>query len=139
MKNISNNTDDHSMIQPFIEIDGLKLSRNGITQNLNPVYEFDKRSLDRVALAREFIRKIMVHSNKFDHNQGSYGLKHDCERAQNEYISNGEFIYAMHLEGYRIQHVWESSPNCLFNYDYREFVKRLKLYYPEMAKEYGYI
>jgi hypothetical protein len=46
--------------------------------------------------------------------RSSYGLKHVVEDRFGEYVSNGEFIAAALIAGFKIQTVYD-SPNCIVN------------------------
>ncbi len=65
-----------------------------------------------VELLRPEIRKYFSKIKTVNRNNSSYGLKHIAERHLGTYVSNGELIYAMHLEGYKI---YRESINCSFN------------------------
>ncbi|MFC1493308.1 hypothetical protein ACFL6O_05050 [candidate division KSB1 bacterium] len=69
----------------------------------------------------------------------SYGLKHGCERAIGEYVSNGEFIFAMYLENYRVEKVSQMSPNARFNYHYPKYKRQIINIYPDLARQYRWI
>lgn len=64
-----------------------------------------------------FIRKHFQKQEYFNYKCSSYGLKHLVERCfKNKiHVSNGEFIAAMMLCGYRYKKVSDNSPNCRFN------------------------
>lgn len=47
--------------------------------------------------------------------RSSYGLKHIAERATGDYISNGAFIAAVLLEGWKVRRISEISPNARLN------------------------
>ena len=47
--------------------------------------------------------------------RSSYGLKHIAERATGDYISNGAFIAAVLLEGWKVKRISEISPNARLN------------------------
>lgn len=66
----------------------------------------------KIELLRIEIRKYFVKTNTANKFHSSYGLKHILEKHIGEYVSNGELIYAMHLEGFKI---YRQDINCLFN------------------------
>ena len=66
----------------------------------------------KIKSIRREIKKYYTKTKGFYKLRTSYGLKHDMEKHIGEYVSNGELIYAMHLEGFKIK---RESPNCLFN------------------------
>ncbi len=61
---------------------------------------------------RPVIKKYFSPAKTVYKGSSSYGLKHIAEQHLDNYVSNGEFIYAMHLEGYNIE---RDDPNCYFN------------------------
>jgi hypothetical protein len=68
-------------------------------------------------MIRVMVKKVGPNSRKFI---GSYGGKHVVEHEMDFYITNGEFILAMMLEGYTMKHVvygppWNRpTPNATF-------------------------
>lgn len=90
-------------------LDGLTL--NGFEET---VKGFDKTAFDenRIELIRHFIPSRFSKIFSFNTRNSSYGLKHIVERSIGNYISNGELIYAMYLEGYSIK---RTGINCYFN------------------------
>lgn len=85
----------------------------------------------RIELIRQMIRlTIMPTKKKWD--IGSYGGKHHVEHLMDIYITNGEFILAMILEGYEMKqcvwgkdtsHPWRPTPNAIFRAKYKPCVK----------------
>lgn len=67
---------------------------------------------ETIELLRPEIKKYFAKIKTANKNHSSYGLKHIAERHIGTYVSNGELIYAMHLEGYKIFH---QNINCSFN------------------------
>lgn len=65
-----------------------------------------------INLVRNAIRKYFTKSKNINKDLSSYGLKHTLERHLGTYVSNGELIYAMHLEGFKIE---RDRINCFFN------------------------
>lgn len=88
----------------------------------------------QVEKCREFIRARCSKRNSINYKRTSYGLKHDVERWTREqgktydqiddwgrawtgdyfYVSNGAFIVAALLEGYRAERI-RLGPNASFN------------------------
>jgi len=88
------------------------LRKNGF-QNYNEAFDpsiFDDSKV--IDTLRFEIRKYFSKTKNFCRNSSSYGLKHIAEDHIGTYVSNGEFIYAMHLEGFRIS---RDTINCYFN------------------------
>lgn len=65
-----------------------------------------------IELLRPEIKKYFSKTNSNNRNYNSYGIKHIAEKHLGTYVSNGELIYAMHLEGYQI---FRKNINCTFN------------------------
>lgn len=61
---------------------------------------------------RKLISKYLTKTEKPNMKINSYGMKHTVERIIDRYVSNGELIYAMHLEGFKIKRY---GINCCFN------------------------
>ncbi len=88
------------------------LTLNGFQE---PLEEFDSAifdSIQSVPILRKEIKKFLEPRLTNNRSFGSYGLKHHAEKHIGEYVENGTFIYAMHLEGYKI---FKSGINCTFN------------------------
>ncbi|MDA3852630.1 MAG: hypothetical protein PF444_00075 [Bacteroidales bacterium] len=66
-------------------------------------------SIDKI---RKVIKTYLRKTDTTNYDNSSYGLKHIIEKHIGFYVSNGEVIYAMHLEGFKIE---KGSINCLFN------------------------
>ena len=79
----------------------------------------------QISIARQFIREVGNRRKTINRNHGSYGLKHEAEQYMHEYVSNGAFIAAAHLEGYSIE---RDGPNACFSMgfktEYRRYVGR---------------
>jgi len=89
------------------------LDLSGFQDNIT---EFDSNIFSdnqTLNLVRSIIRKYLTKSNSVYKYTSSYGLKHIIERHIGTYVSNGELIYAMHLEGFNI--IRDGSINCFFN------------------------
>src|SRR5665648_753522 len=65
-----------------------------------------------IDLLRPAIRKYFTKAKAIYRGSSSYGIKHVTERHLGTYVSNGEMIYAMHLEGFKIA---RDGINCYFN------------------------
>lgn len=65
-----------------------------------------------IELLRPAIRKYFRETKTIYRHSSSYGIKHVAENHIGTYVSNGELIYAMHLEGYKIK---RDTINCCFN------------------------
>lgn len=88
------------------------LSLNGFS-NENEKFDYSILSeIEKIEKIRAEIRKYFTKTKSFNLKRSSYGLKHELERHIGNYVANGELIYAMHLEGYKIK---RSGINCYFN------------------------
>lgn len=106
-----NSFTDLSVI-PIDELDGLDL--NGFSYENE---KFDPKIFSesiKIKKIRTEIQKYFTKIKTFNSIRSSYGLKHDLERHIGKYVANGELIYAMYLEGYKIKKI-NSSLNCSFN------------------------
>jgi len=110
------------------------LTQSGFTGKVgfNPS-AFKKERIDAIrAIIREHLRPIKNISPYYAGR--SYTLKHKIEeyasRINNpilgNYITNGECIYAMYLEGYKVKHDPEGK-NALFNVSKKSFDEFLEL------------
>ncbi len=127
----------------YLKIDDIVVNKNGFKKSkcktFEPNDEFTKEDLTRIDKIRTFIKQSMEVTYGISVGSTSYGLKHDCERAIGEYVSNGEFIYAMYLEDFRIEREREKSPNARFNYHYPKYKKQIIKLYPDLARQYRWI
>lgn len=75
-----------------------------------------KPNKSEVTFCRRWLRANASPTKTIRRNHSSYGLKHIAEKAfvGRWYVSNGAFIEAARLEGYRIVRE-EGSPNAYFN------------------------
>jgi hypothetical protein len=80
-----------------------------LNENFDPNIFVDSKVIDSV---RSEISKYFSKTISNNSTVSSYKLKHKAERHIGAYVSNGEFIYAMHLEGFEI---FRDSINCHFN------------------------
>lgn len=78
---------------------------------------------DTIAKIRLVIQKYYSPIKKINEQRSSYGLKHDIEKYLDAYITNGELIYAMDLEGYKVKNT--DNKNACFNIS-EKGVKALK-------------
>lgn len=83
---------------------------------------------------RLWVREHWRQGDKLNHNRNSYHLKHVVEKCIDRYVSNGELIAAMILEGYKTLKIkpdpelYEDAPpyNVVFNVDEESVVKTLQ-------------
>lgn len=88
------------------------LDRSGF-QNFDKEFNSDIFKENKtIDLLRPAIRKYFTKTKAIYRGSSSYGIKHVAEKYLGTYISNGELIYAMHLEGYKIA---RDGINCYFN------------------------
>ncbi|UAB82815.1 hypothetical protein INR75_11270 [Zunongwangia sp. SCSIO 43204] len=92
------------------ELTGLDL--NGFSNNEEKFNQTIFSKTKKIDKLRSQIKKYFTKTKSFNLKRSSYGLKHDLERHIDEYVANGELIYAMHLEGYKIK---RDGINCYFN------------------------
>ncbi len=79
---------------------------------------------DEVNAAKDWIKHRFWERKTINCNRSSYGLKHDMESETGIYVSNGSFIEAAMLLGYRMK---PDYPNCFFNMSIK--TKRNKRYW----------
>jgi hypothetical protein len=84
--------------------------------NLEPYHGFDASRIDLIRrMIRHMVKPVGPNSRK---HIGSYGGKHVIEHEIDFYITNGEFILAMLLEGYSMKHdihpMGRPTPNGTF-------------------------
>ncbi|MBJ2174182.1 hypothetical protein JBL43_08030 [Aureibaculum sp. A20] len=100
------------------------LDLNGFS---NPTTEFNPsifNDREKIDLIRIMIRMNFTKTKGFYRFATSYGLKHHIERRFGDYVSNGELIYAMHLEGFKIKRL---NINGLFNLSATSLKQFLKI------------
>ncbi len=90
-------------IVPIIDIDKQRAIERGSLLSLD--------SLRAIVIARGWILRYLLKDLKINRARTSYGLKHLAER-QTGYLTNGQFIVAMLLEGYQME---SSGADSLFN------------------------
>lgn len=104
------------------KLDGLGINGYGDSKGFNPAV-FNETRIDAI---RYIISGRLVKRKTINHDVGtSYGLKHRIEEHKlaqraplNGYVSNGECIYAMILEGFD---VYRSGVNAKFNVTSKSF------------------
>lgn len=82
--------------------------QNFVTEFNSDIFKENKT----IDLLRPAIRKYLTKTKAIYRGSSSYGIKHMAERHLGTYVSNGELIYAMHLEGFKIV---RDGINCYFN------------------------
>lgn len=103
-----------------------KLNQNGLNYFRRVFTENEALlNFEEIEKIRGFIRENIKKKVTINTKNSSYGLKHIAERLMGEYVSNGNFIAAMILEGYKYkQHT--RSLNCFFNGDYKKIIEMEK-------------
>lgn len=87
----------------------------GTFKNERPIAPSDRTfNPERIRILRKTLPLILRPSKKFD--VGSYGGKHVAEHFVGTYFSNGEFILAMLMDGYKMRH--GEGPNAVFQATY---------------------
>lgn len=84
----------------------------------------DQFNLPRITEALEEIPRTFKRVKRYSA-ATSYGLKHVLERATGKYISNGDFICAMALSGFRVRFPRDTdrrAVNAVFNCEVRKAV-----------------
>jgi len=89
------------------------LSHNGFPCRWEGRQDFKEA---RIEFIRAVIRKSIAPARCYD--VGSYGGKHYVEHLTGSYLTNGEFIVAMKLEGYTHSKVVAGCPNVSFKAKY---------------------
>ena len=85
------------------------LTAEGIVDTPGPLPD-DKQ----VEMARTWLKEKAIRIASLNRASTSYGWKHVAERYAKSYISNGAFIHAAMLEGFKIKHI-EDSQNAYLN------------------------
>ena len=114
----------------------IKINRRGLIGHGNLIDSGeapDKAELDDL---RKFLNKIFIICDDVNTNLPSGILRHTYKYATGKQIQRGDFIYAMHLEGYDIYLDKEGSSYCYFNYDEIDFWIQLEYHYPSLAKTF---
>ena len=64
----------------------------------------------------ERIEQLWQTRSSFNEYSTSYGMKHIYSAVFEQYVTNGKFILAMLLNGFRLKRDGQRSPNVFFNY-----------------------
>jgi hypothetical protein len=91
-------------------LNGLKL--NGFDDEFQSFDETPFLNSKTVELIRPFLSDNLSKTKTINKSHSSYGLKHIVEKKIGQYVTNGELIYAMYLEGFDIK---RHNLNCFFN------------------------
>jgi hypothetical protein len=100
---------------------GLQL--NGFDNELESFDDTPFLNNKTVELIRPFLTDNLSKTKTINKSHSSYGLKHIVEKKIGKYVTNGELIYAMYLEGFDIK---RQNINCYFNIKTSE-VKNISL------------
>lgn len=92
------------------DLTGLKAE--GFTEETTAFDEKNFNKTESIDVLRAVIRTYLRKTDSTNYDNSSYGLKHIFEKHVGFYVSNGELIYAMHLEGFKIE---KENINCFFN------------------------
>ena len=121
----------YNQLVPCCEAKGVHLSKYGNHASMRALhsqnfphamaeYSHNKSTnslfnVDRIQRAFDFIRQNVSSTSKYQ--LRSYSMKHDVEKRQNEYLSNGDLIAAMLMNGYSARFAKRGEPlgvNCEF-------------------------
>lgn len=97
-KEIESAANDH-------QVDGIGFRDEDIRRSID---------IDKINKAAQWISTNMVKVSAINRRNSSYGLKHVCEKDIG-YVSNGEFIIAAILLGYKYKRCASNSQNCWVN------------------------
>jgi hypothetical protein len=75
----------------------------------------EEGTVKEVSACAWFIREMCAPTKTLRRSVSSYGWKHLVENALGLYVSNGAFIAAAILCGYRVERVGPRNPNAVFN------------------------
>jgi hypothetical protein len=97
----------------------------GITRRTDDKTEAPSR--DQVTVCREWLRTQVMPRKTINKRMSSYGLKHRVEdwtsrssgTCSRKYVTNGAFIVAAQLEGYRVESIGD-GPNAWINFALRK-------------------
>lgn len=127
----------------IIRINGKIVNTVGFkTENcmvVEPGDEFTDEDLAKIQRIRVFIEKTMDRSVNYNQRITSNALKRDCSEALEEYVSNGELIVALYMEGYRVKPVVKGNKHAKINFNYAKYKQQIKRLYPDLAWQYGWI
>lgn len=85
------------------------ITAEGIVNTAGPLPD-DKQ----VEMARKWLKEKAIRIASINKKSTSYGWKHIAEKYVRSYISNGAFIHAAMLEGFKVKQV-EDSQNAYLN------------------------
>lgn len=102
-------------------LNGLKL--NGFDNEHESFDESLFSTNKKIDIIRPFLSENLSKTKTINKSHSSYGLKHIVEKKIGQYVTNGELIYAMFLEGFDIK---RHNINCFFNIKTSE-VKKMNL------------
>ena len=114
----------------------IKINRSGIIGHGNPIDSGEPPVITKLDELRRFINSNFIICDGVNRKIPSNFLRHTYRHATGNDIRRGEFIYAMHLEGYDIYPVKEGSIFCYFNYDEAKFWLQFENHYPKIAGQY---
>ena len=78
-----------------------------------------EHGIDEFIRAAKFLSKFGQRKS-MNRKRSSYGLKHDSERAEGDYVSNGMLIAAALAMGFSAERTHAGSPNAYFNISSRQ-------------------
>ena len=114
----------------------IKINRSGIIGQGNPIDSGEAPDRAKLDELRRFINSNFIICDGVNRKIPSNFLRYTYRHATGNDIQRGEFIYAMHLEGYDIYPVEEGSIFCYFNYDEAKFWLQFENHYPKIAGQY---
>ncbi len=88
------------------------LAINGFTNSKDVFDSTDFEKDPLLPLIRQTIKKYLRKSNRNNKKYHNFSLRAELERYTSEFIHDGTFIYAMHIEGFQIHRV---ENHCHFN------------------------
>ena len=114
----------------------IKINRSGIIGHGNPIDSGEPPVITKLDELRRFINSNFIICDGVNRKIPSNFLRHTYRHATGNDIRRGDFIFAMHLEGYNIYPVKEGSIFCYFNYDEAKFWLQFENHYPKLAGQY---
>jgi len=114
----------------------IKINRKGLIGHGNPPESGEAPDIESLGKLRRFIGSNFIICDGVNRRIPSNLLRHTYRHATGNDIRRGDFIYAMHLEGYNIYPVKEESIFCYFNYDEAKFWLQFENHYPRLASQY---
>ena len=94
------------------------LFKNGFDKKESGDINVNSLNSIRLFIGNNFEKQKIINTYKT-----SYGLKHIVEKMINNYVSNGDFIASMILEGYEYKRDSRLSPNAYFNITKKSITK----------------